>query len=923
MRRSTRLQKTTQVDKKEETKANEILELEQEDFDSIPLEPSKRKKPIKRTPDQVKKTSPATLAKSTTNDDDENVSSTVEAKKPRRSKRISEKKLNQIKINSNGEETWEIISISSDEDFQTPKVIPKKNQRSTRDNKKATVNLATPESLDKFTKKTLKKESIREETNADDDKDPQVIITSSDESEFKAESPLPSDDSPLSAVNSDSDDAVVVVETRRAPRRGGRTNNRRSRAKEEKIGGFSKSYLRTHPTVDPRVQAFHPEVKDVWDKLDGMEVIEIEQSEQPNDLKLKLLPFQKEGLNWMKKQEQSEFMGGILADEMGMGKTIQMISLLLSEPRGKPNLLVAPTVALMQWLNEINTHTTTLNVLLYYGQDRTRSLAELKKYDIILTTYNIIESGFRKQNYGFTRKGEKVKESSPIHQTDWFRVILDEGHYIKDRSCSTARAVFALKAQRKWALTGTPLQNRVGELYSLIRFLKCDPFSYYFCRDCDCKSLTWAFKGYNSCDACGHSPMKHFCWWNAEILKPIQNYGNVGEGKLGFEKLTKLLDKVMLRRTKVEKADDLGLPPKIVTVRRDVFNEEEEDMYESLYTDSKRKFSTYVEEGTVLNHYANIFELITKMRLAVNHPDLILRRIPMMKNGNLDPNKRLTQIKNSLICGLCQDEAEDPIISKCKHVFCREDIRQFLDSSLDSHPKCPTCYVPLTIDLSQDSLIPENDEEEIKEAEKTSHQINDKDFKVAGETFRGSIVNRIDMKKWRSSTKIEALVEELDKLRSQDHTIKSIVFSQFVNFLDLVAWRLHRAGFACCRLDGRMRPAQRDAIIKTFMQRHEYTVFLISLKAGGIALNLTEASRVFICDPWWNPAVEDQAMDRIHRLGQYRPIQVTRLVVENSIESRILQLQAKKHALFQSTIGKDTSALSKLTEEDLKFLFVL
>jgi DNA repair protein RAD16 len=105
---------------------------------------------------------------------------------------------------------------------------------------------------------------------------------------------------------------------------------------------------------------------------------------------------------------------------------------------------------------------------------------------------------------------------------------------------------------------------------------------------------------------------------------------------------------------------------------------------------------------------------------------------------------------------------------------------------------------------------------------------------------------------------------------------------------------------------------------------HHLTLTICSsIQAGGIALNLTEASHVFVMDPWWNPAVEDQAMDRIHRLGQRRPIRITRLIVENSIESRIIQLQEKKTALFQSTIGKDADALARLTEEDLRFLFVL
>lgn len=91
-------------------------------------------------------------------------------------------------------------------------------------------------------------------------------------------------------------------------------------------------------------------------------------------------------------------------------------------------------------------------------------------------------------------------------------------------------------------------------------------------------------------------------------------HGYVGDGKLAMGKLRLLLDKIMLRRTKIECADDLGLPPRTVLVRRDMFSEEEQDIYTSLYSDVARTFTTYVEEGTVLNNYANIFELLTKMR---------------------------------------------------------------------------------------------------------------------------------------------------------------------------------------------------------------------------------------------------------------------------------------------------------------------
>lgn len=128
----------------------------------------------------------------------------------------------------------------------------------------------------------------------------------------------------------------------------------------------------------------------------------------------------------------------------------------------------------------------------------------------------------------------------------------------------------------------------------------------------------------------------------------------------------------------------------------------------------------------------------------------------------------------------------------------------------------------------------------------------------------------------------------------QQRTIKSIVFSQFTSMLDLVEWRLKRAGFQTVKLQGSMSPTQRDETIKYFMNNIQCEVFLVSLKAGGVALNLCEASQVFILDPWWNPSVEWQSGDRVHRIGQYRPVKITRFCIEDSIEARIIELQEKR-----------------------------
>ncbi|KAH7344048.1 SNF2 family N-terminal domain-containing protein [Rhizoctonia solani] len=632
----------------------------------------------------------------------------------------------------------------------------------------------------------------------------------------------------------------------------------------------------------------HPELEDVWGDLERtVKPVAPEKAPQPEGLKVTLLPFQQESLYWMRKQETGPWSGGMLADEMGMGKTIQTLALLVSDRR-KPNLVVAPTVALVQWKNEIEAHTEGFKVYMFHGGSREKSTKELGKYDVVLTTYAVMESSFRKQVSGFKRKGEIVKEKSPLHGVKWCRIILDEAHNIKERSTNTAKAAFELKSDYKWCLSGTPLQNRVGELYSLVRFIGGDPFSYYFCKRCPCKSLHWRFSDRKGCDDCGHSPMNHTCFWNNEILTPIQKNGMFGPGAIAFKKLRILLDRMMLRRTKVERADDLGLPPRTVVVRRDYFSPEEKELYLSLFSDAKRQFSTYVDSGTVLNNYSNIFSLLTRMRQMACHPDLVLK-----SKRNLDLSGHITE---AMVCRLCNDLAEDAIQSRCKHTFDRECIKQYLNTAIEHQPACPVCHVPISIDLEGPAL--EQDEDATAKA-------------------RQGILGRLDIDTWRSSSKIEALVEELDTLRRQDATIKSIVFSQFVNFLDLIAFRLQRAGFLICRLEGSMSPEARNNTIQHFMNNVEVTVFLVSLKAGGVALNLTEASRVYLMDSWWNPAVEYQAMDRIHRLGQKRPVQAVKLVVEDSIESRIVQLQEKKSAMVDATLSSDDNAIGRLTPEDV------
>ncbi|TVU38959.1 hypothetical protein EJB05_12356, partial [Eragrostis curvula] len=633
---------------------------------------------------------------------------------------------------------------------------------------------------------------------------------------------------------------------------------------------------------------------------------------------LSLLRFQKEWLAWALVQEASVTRGGILADEMGMGKTIQAISLVLTACRLRPpgqraassaassssatpgrpmrrvgcTLVVCPVVAVIQWAQEIERHTAKGSVrhLVYHGPRRTDQKINFDDYDFVITTYSTIEADYRKnimppkircqycdklfypnkmkvhlkyycgpdavrtekqakqqskkwdsskgkgkkkgrkkgeeENDDFEELGDELcsqsKGQSPLHSVRWERIILDEAHFIKDRRCNTARAVFALESEYKWALSGTPLQNRVGELYSLIRFLQIFPYSNYFCKDCPCETLDTRMK--KVCD-CGHSSVRHFCWWNKYIARPIQ-WGSASDEGRGAMLLLKekVLKGIVLRRTKIGRAADLAMPPKMVSLRRDSFDKNEMEFYEALYTQSCTQFDSYVSAGTLMNNYAHIFDLLTRLRQAVDHPYLVA----YSKTAGLCEASKNEEVKNEEMespCGICHNMPEDVV---------REEVRNMVDN---------------------------------------------------------------------------------------DGSAKGIVFSQFTSFLDLIQFSLEKSGIKCVQLNGAMNITEKGRAIDTFTNDPDCRIFLMSLKAGGVALNLTVASHVFLMDPWWNPAVESQAQDRIHRIGQFKPIRSVRFVIKDTIEERILQLQQKKQLVFEGTVGDSPEAMSKLTEADLKFLF--
>jgi len=173
------------------------------------------------------------------------------------------------------------------------------------------------------------------------------------------------------------------------------------------------------------------------------------------------------------------------------------------------------------------------------------------------------------------------------------------------------------------------------------------------------------------------------------------------------------------------------------------------------------------------------------------------------------------------------------------------------------------------------------------------------------------------------SAKIRKVLELLEHIKRHEGGVqKTIIFSQFVKMIDLISPALKEMGIRHVRYDGSMRPQDREKALSDIQKRPEIRVILISTKAGNSGLNLTCCSNVILVDPWWNPAVEEQAFDRAHRIGQTRDVNIYKLIVPDTVEDRILQLQEKKRALAKAALeGGKLAKGNKLDMAELVGLF--
>lgn len=696
---------------------------------------------------------------------------------------------------------------------------------------------------------------------------------------------------------------------------------------------------------------------------------ELEEMEPPSTLLCELRPYQKQALSWMVQLERGHCVdeaattmhpcwdayrladrrglaiyvnafsgdatvefpstlqmarGGILADSMGLGKTIMTISLLLTHserdgslssastnqspndnceaslnsdkspiPQKKPskfsgfeklmkkkallvgggNLIVCPMTLIGQWKTEIETHAQpgALSLYVHYGQSRSKDAKVLAQSNVVLTTYGVLASEF---------SIEDAEDNGGLFSVRWLRVVLDEAHTIKSPKSQISMAATALASDCRWCLTGTPIQNSLEDVYSLLRFLKIEPWG------------SWA-------------------WWNKLVQKPFEE----GDER-GLKLVQSILKTIMLRRTKSstdrEGRPILVLPPADIQVVYCNLTEAENDFYEALFKKSKVKFDEFVEQGRVLHNYASILELLLRLRQCCDHPFLVMSRGDTQEYSDLNKLARrflkdgldnvngqtkdrpsrayIQEVVDELRkgeqgeCPICLEAFEDAVLTPCAHRLCRECLLASWRNSTCG--LCPVCRKT----ISKQELITAP---------------TDNRFQVDVE------------KNWVESSKVSALMSELGNLQSGG--TKSIVFSQWTAFLDLLQIPLSRSNISFLRLDGTLNQQQREKVIRQFSEDGNIKVLLMSLKAGGVGINLTTASNAFVMDPWWNPAVEEQAVMRIHRIGQTKSVIIKRFIVKGTVEERMEAVQARKQRMISGALTDQEVRTARI--EELKMLF--
>jgi SNF2 family DNA or RNA helicase len=629
----------------------------------------------------------------------------------------------------------------------------------------------------------------------------------------------------------------------------------------------------------------------------------------------------------------SPILGGLLADQMGLGKTLSILSLICSTldearsfgqgelddsdrvheeiaRRSGGTLLLCPKSVISNWQEQIGQHLDKAKVTyyMYHGSKRQQDLDELAKYDIVVTSYSIAASEFTSSSKNYSALGELA----------WFRIVLDEAHTIRTQNTTTFKAACALVSKRRWAVTGTPVQNKLDDFGALIKFLKIYPFSS---------------KGIFE---------KHF-------MAPFK----AGDPQV-LDNLRLLVSSITLRRSK-DRIDLPGRSEKLVTLD---FSSEERALYDAFAKDANKKVRAMTRGSDRLRgrSYAHVLVNITRLRLLCAHGRELLSEddmkvlqgtsyetaidlgeesdaeSPPMTKEQIYDTFHLLRESTMDVCSCCstgigqleppagndsdssdsEDETEDIIgyLTPCLHLVCPGCADKYWNElrntqTQDNYATCPQCeqYVKAVM-----HPISQKDVEEDAEARQKK---------------KGQVKSKKGVEYGGPHTKVKALMVDLKQhieesrrlIEIGEPPIRSVVFSGWTSYLDLIEIALRDNNIGFLRLDGKLSVSARTAVLDRFKSDPAITVCLVSIKAGGQGLNFTAANHVFMMEPQFNPGVEMQAVDRVHRLGQKRDVVIKKFIMADSFEGKIVELQEKKIKLANLATG------GKVVKQDAKEIF--
>ncbi|RKP13546.1 SNF2 family N-terminal domain-containing protein [Piptocephalis cylindrospora] len=589
----------------------------------------------------------------------------------------------------------------------------------------------------------------------------------------------------------------------------------------------------------------------------------------PTSLKVTLLEHQSIGLSWMRNQERGMHRGGILADDMGLGKTIQAMALILGgveeagREQGAPilsTLIVAPLALVHQWVTELEEKTVkgTLRVCVHHGPKRGKSSEDLEGYDVVITTYNLVASEFPSSINNSTPSD--VKESilrksdstGPLFRYKWGRVILDESQMIKNHETRVSIACCHLEAKYRWCLSGTPIQNGVGDMYPLFKFL--------------------------------HVPeISDFTTFNAEILIPIVR----NRPHEAIRRLQAILKFILLRRKKTTRINGkmlIQLPARTINHLSIPLSPFERTFYDGLKEQMRCSLKVMFSNSRTGPRVTNVLAMLIRLRQACCHV-LLCKNFVGIKD-----------IAEAL--GYKNEQGKEEVGEKARDESWKEDdlalrMEMLSVGKARRSRTCSVCASELS-DYIDGTLC-----------EECIHII-------------GLTMDEPSTETCQRSTKIKKMLQVLESMRETYPKDKCIIFSQWTSLLDLVEGPVRKAGFSFERYDGSMSSVKREQALESFRTDPSKKVLLISLMSGSVGLNLTSANHVILLDIWFNPAVEEQAIDRVHRIGQTKPVFVTKITIRDSVEDRIIWMQKKKRSLAEGALkGTDVVQSGGFTLKEL------